>query len=123
MNYRKRQNIVSRKTRTSGGWGFLRRMKKVRGKINRRKVVVKIHSVSDTDFILGTSFAMYKIPRSFFVAFKNASQQAIQNIVGYCSLASCYGLGEGHFLSIYWYDLDEVFDVEQFEKFKVYNDK
>lgn len=120
MNYQQRMRRIKKKIGTRGGWGFLRRMKKVRGKVNRRNVAVKIHSVSDVDFVLSTSYATYKIPRSYGTTFGKATQRQIENVVGFMSYGYDYSIDAvGHFLSFYWYDLDDVFDIDQFEKFKV----
>lgn len=98
MNYRQRMNRGKSRRGTRSSKGFLRPMKKVRGRVNRRNTAVKVHSVTDTDFVLSTSFATYKIPRSYSWQFKNASQKVLQNVVcfgsrnGYVSLPSVYVL-------------------------------
>ena len=95
---------------------FLRPMKKVRGKIKRQNAAVKVHSVTDTYFVLSTSFATYKIPRSYSPFFEKASQKAIQNVVGLGYETSLYG---EEVLSFYWYDLDSIWDTDNFQKFRI----
>ena len=123
MNYRQRMKCTKRKNgikKRRRPRGFLRVMKKVRGKVNRRSRVIKIHSVTDIDFVFSTSFAIYRIPRSCCVTFSKASQHELQNVVCYLTIASCLGFdSDGYLLSFYWYDLDDVFDIDQFRKFEV----
>jgi len=91
--------------------------KKIRGKVNRRNRVVKVHSVSNVDFVISTSFATYRIPRSCSSFFVNASQQAIQNVEFYKGQSSwCEGGFEFRF---YWYDLELLFGMEDFKKYEV----
>ena len=94
-------------------------MKKVRGKRNKKDTAVKIQSVSNIDFILRTSFATYRIPRSHFVTFQKAKQHALQNVVGFMSHTYQFDKNGSYILSFYWYELDDVFDEYQFERFKV----
>jgi len=89
-------------------------MKKVRGSFKRRKYNVKVHSVTSTDFVMSTSFAMYRIPRSFVPFFVKANQHELQNVV----CVSSY-LNDVEFLSFYWFALDVLQDDIDFEKFKI----
>ena len=102
------------------------RMKKVRGKVNRRNAAVRVHSVSDTEIILSTSFATYKIPRYYFATFKKASRRAIENVTGYFVRTSRFDVNTRQYedvpcymLAFYWYELDDILDIDNFAKFKV----
>lgn len=104
----------------------MRPMKKIRGKYNRRNAVLKVHSISDTEIILSTSFAVYKIPRSYFVTFKNATQRTIQSAIGTLVLTNRFDVNAKRYedhasyvLEFYFPELDDLFDVDQFAKFKV----
>ena len=119
MNYRQRKKHGKKRCGIRSRGGFLRRMKKVRGKCNRRDRYVKITSVTDTDFILSTSFATYRIPRSYFRIFKNASQYDLQNVIGFITHTFQYDSNGSHIPSFYWYNLDEVFEIIDFEKFRI----
>jgi hypothetical protein len=95
---------------------FLRPMKKVRGKTKRKKYMVKIHWVSSTHFELQTSYATYRVPRSYSKFFANANQKILQNVVccGYKLLAT------GEVLStFYWFGLESMWDTDNFEQYKV----
>ena len=101
---------------------FMRPMKKVRGKVNRQNRVVKIHSVSNTDFVLSTSFASYRIPRSFSKWFQNANQQVIQNVVCCGVDPSRINVGDVAYV-FYWYGLDTIFDSDDFKQFEIVDSK
>ena len=116
MNNRKKTNRGKKRRGTRKYSGYKRSKKKIRGKNRRRDSVVKIHSVSDTDFVMSTAFAVYRIPRSYFnnPAFHTATQQQLQKVKCFRS-----HLGAVDFLSFYWLELADVFDEDNFEKFKV----
>jgi len=79
--------------------------------------MVKIHSVSDVDFVISTSFAKYRIPRSFCHFFKNARQQEIQHVEFYKSHTYQY---ECCFVfTFYWYDLEVMFTVPDFDRLSI----
>ena len=114
MKVGKKRRGIKRRNR------FLRPLKKVRGKINKRNKAVKIHSVSDVEFVLSTSFATYKIPRSCTPIFKKATRQVLQNVV--CFAVDPSRIKPGHTaLVFYWYGLDTIFDTDDFEKYKAEN--
>ena len=115
MNYRKRTNHVKNK-RIKHGHGYLRRMKKVRGKRKRMERAVKIHSVSAVDFVLSTSFATYRIPRLYSSFFEKATQKTLQNVVGCGSEISLHG---ETVLAFYWYDLDSIWTTGNFSEFEI----
>lgn len=101
-------------------------MKKIRGRHNRRYAVLKIHTLSDTEIVLSTSFAVYKIPRSYFVTFRTAKQRTIQKATGRLVLTHRFDVNTGQYqhtasyvLEFYFHKLDDLFDVDQFAKFKV----
>ena len=118
MNYRQKTNRTKRQNGTRSRNRFMYPMKKERGKHNRKKYAVKVHSVSSTDFVLSTSFAKYRIPRSFSKWFQNASQKEIQNVV--CFARSPSRFESGVIISVfYWYDLDTIFDTDDFKQFEI----
>ena len=119
MNYQQRRKRGKKRRGIRSRGGFLRRMKKVRGKCNRRDRYVKIMSVTDTHFILSTSFATYRIPRFHFRIFKNATQHDLQNVVGFITHTFQYDSNGSHILSFYWYNLDEVFEAPDFDRFRI----
>jgi len=94
----------------------MRPMKKERGKHNRKKYVVKIHEVTDTDFVLSTSFATYRVPRDHSHWFKNAGQKVLQNVVCCGYETTQYGKVLSTF---YWYDLDSIWDTDDFKKYEI----
>ena len=91
--------------------------KKIRGKVERRNRAVKVHSVSDADFVISTSFAMYRIPRSHSHFFEKASQQEIQNVEFYKGQTYQYECGFA--FRFYWYDLELLFDTHDFKKYEI----
>ena len=96
----------------------MRRVKKVRGKTNRQNRVVKVHSVTATDFVLSTSFAAYRIPRSLSKWFEKANQRVLQNVV--CCGIDPSRLDNGGVAHVfYWYGLDTIFDTDDFKKFEI----
>jgi hypothetical protein len=99
--------------------GFLRPMKKIRGSNNRKVRAIRIHSVSDTAFVMSTSFATYRIPRSAHPFFEHATKKVIQNVVGLG-----YEVFDGHKedLLFYWYDLDQIWGVDYFKKYEIQPD-
>jgi len=96
----------------------MRPMKKVRGRVNRFKTMVKVKFVDDA-YIISTSFAKYKIPRKYFVTFAKANQKQMQNVVSFFTLTWRFDSNGSYIQSFYWFDLDDVFDIDQFEKFEV----
>jgi hypothetical protein len=87
-------------------------------KNSKTKFSVKVPSVTAIDFVMITPFAKYRIPRSRFVTFSKATDVELQNVIGYLSHTYQFDK-EGSFIpSFYWYDLDDIFDADQFEQFK-----
>ena len=113
MNRGRKQNgLKSRKSAK----GFLP-LKKNRGKINKRNTAVKVHSVSDVDFVISTSFAKYKIPRSISPFFEKANQREIRNIEFYRYQTYRFECGYG--FSFYWVDLDTLIDAHNLKEFEI----
>ena len=116
MNNRKKtkRRKMSRKKKNSK---FLPPKKKIRGKIKKRDHMVKIHSVSDVDFVISTSFAKYRIPRSCCHFFKDARQQDLQHVEFYKSHTYQY---KCCFVFIFhWYDLDVRVSAPNFDEFRI----
>ena len=84
--------------------------KKVRGKTKKYERRVKIHSVTDVDFVMSTSFAKYKIPRSSKI-FKTANRQGIQKVACYAIKPSRREKGRVA-LHFYWQILDTIIDTD-----------
>ena len=98
---------------------FRWRLKKVRGKNNRKNTAVKVHSVSTDGILISTSFATYLLPRNYFITLSKAKQLEIQNVKGFLTHTYQYSVAGNYVLSFYWHALDDIYDVVQFEKFKV----
>ena len=84
---------------------------------NPHKFDAKVHSLSEFDFVLSTPFATYKIPRSHFVTLAKASDEELKNVIMFKAQTGRFECG--FVFSFYWYDLDDIFDADQFEKFKI----
>ena len=71
--------------------------------------------MTDVDFVISTSFAKYRIPRSFCHFFKDVRQQDIQHVEFYKSHTYQY---ECCFVfTFYWYDLEVMFSAPDFDRF------
>jgi len=119
MNYKQRTKRGKKPHGIRSRNEFLRPMKKVRGKSEKYRRVVKVHSVSDVDFVMSTSFAKYRIPRTFFglKEFREAKQHLLQDVVCYATHTP-----EGRddlVLTFYWFGLDSIFDTDDFKRFKI----
>lgn len=126
MNNRRKTNRTKKQRGIKIYKDFLRPMKKVRGKFNKRNTAIKIHSVSNTEIILSTSFAIYKIPLFHFATFKKANQRIIQNVTGYFVRTSRFDVNTRQYednpcymLQFYWHELNDMLDIDNFAKFKV----
>lgn len=118
MNHGQRRNRKKKQylpLRWRSSWD---RRKKARGKVKRQHCAIKVHAVTDTDFLLSTSFAMYRIPRTDVALgsmFAKANQKEIQNVVGVRH--SRYP----ETLRFVWGDLEEWVYPEELEPFKIAN--
>jgi len=116
MNNRRKITRIKKRIKNAPDRLFPSR-KKIRGKNNRRNALIKVHSVTDTDFVISTSFATYRIPRSYCPFFQNANQQNIQNVEYYKAQTSRFECG--YVFEFYWWDLELLFDAQDFKKFEI----
>ena len=84
---------------------------------NLPKFEVKVHSITDVDFVLSTPFAAYKIPRSSVVTFVNASEEELKNVI--MSKVQTAQFECGYAYTFYWSDLDDMLDAPRLDKFKI----
>lgn len=119
MNNRRKMNRIKKRNGIRIGKRrseFMKVVKKIRGKASKKKYAVKVHSVTDTHFVLSTSFAMYKVPRSHSHFFEKANQKTLQNVICYRSLF----MPNGKVLStFYWYGLDSIWDTDNFKEYEI----
>ena len=120
MNYRQRtkrtKKQIGRKSKNVKR--LMLPKKKVRGKVNKRNFAVKVHSVSETDVVLSTSFATYKIPRSSSpIVFMKAKQHELQNVL--ICRAQTFRYECGYVFELYWYDLDVLVDIPNLKRFVI----
>ena len=91
--------------------------KKIRGKNNKRDRFVRVHSVTDVDFVILTAFAQYKLPRSCCSFFEHAHQHELQNVEIYRAQTFRYECG--FVFCFYWRDLDVLIDMPNLKKFEL----
>ena len=80
---------------------------------------VEVHSISDTEFVLSSPFSSYRIPRTHFVTLAKANDDELKNVIGYFTHTYQYDCNGSHIPSFFWYDLDDIFEADQFEKFRI----
>lgn len=120
MNYRKRMNRGKKPRGTKKHRRFWLPLKKIRGKVAGRYAVAKIHSVTDSDIIMSTSFAVYKIQRKF-VPFKDACNRQVQHVRGSRVHTGEYNDNGGYIQDFHWYELEDLVDEVSLRKFMVFD--